>query len=568
MVGIIEVIARCRQSCCNGSVSRNYKVNGMEWYPKRRFGDLPAQISERYPDREGLVFEDRRYTFSEIDKQVDLACKALIAEGIGHGDHVALWLTNSDDWVFLSFAIAKIGAVAVPLNTRFRTRDIGYVLKQSDSAFLITHDRSGPIDYLAMVREVVQLPDTGNVINDPNLPKLRKIIILGAEPYDGTADWQTAKDRADKLSDDEFRARTAQVDPDDPVFIMYTSGTTGHPKGVVHTHKLIRNVDERGYRLAISPSDTILNYLPLFHAFGFSEGLMMSIITGARHIVTATFDPDACLDLVAGEGVTLANGFEAHLKALTEAQVARPRDISSLRTGIFAAGMLSATPVNRRAIEVMAPLRPISGYGLTEIWLGAGIGALNDDDEKRCESSGYPGLGYEIRIVDPETKQDCPIGVPGELIARGFSLMLGYYKKPEETAKSFDEDGWFYTGDTGLWLKDGYFRLLGRYKDMLKVGGENVDPMETEGLLLEQPEVHEVAVVGLPDERLTEVPVAFVKLVDGTQMTAESIIDRCRGTVASFKVPKHVVFLNEFPMTASGKIRKAELRDRAKQELL
>ncbi|MEM7747300.1 MAG: AMP-binding protein, partial [Pseudomonadota bacterium] len=199
---------------------------------------------------------------------------------------------------------------------------------------------------------------------------------------------------------------------------------------------------------------------------------------------------------------------------------------------------------------------------------GAGIGALNDSDQLRAESSGYPGLGYEVRIVDPATKQDCAVGEPGELIARGFSVMLGYYNKPEETAQCFDEDGWFYTGDTGIWLEGGYFRLLGRYKDMLKVGGENVDPMETEGLLLEQPEVHEVAVVGLPDDRLSEVPVAFVKLADGAEINAEGIIDRCRGAVASFKVPKHVIFLEEFPMTASGKIRKAELRERAKQELL
>lgn len=539
----------------------------MEWYPKKRFGDLPALIAKRYPDREGLVFNERRYTFSEMAQQVDLAAKALIAQGIRHGDHVALWLTNSDDWAFLSFALARIGAVAVPFNTRFRTRDIAYVLEQSDSAYLITHDQSGPVDYLDMVRDIVQLPETGTTINDGNFPKLRKVIVLGQQSYPGTVNWADAKAQANATTDEILHARSQAVDPDDPVFIMYTSGTTGHPKGVVHSHKLIRNVEERGYRLAISPSDTVLNYLPLFHAFGFSEGLMMTILTGAKHIVTATFDPDECLDLIARERVTMAHGFETHLKGLTEAQAERPRDLSSLRTGVFAAGMLSATPIARRAMEVLSPLRPVSGYGMTEIWLGAGIGALNDDDAKRCESSGYPGLGYEIRIIDPETKHDCPIGVPGEIISRGFSVMLGYYKKPDETDQCFDEDGWFYTGDTGTWLGDGYFRLLGRYKDMLKVGGENVDPMETEGLLIEQPEINEVAVVGLPDERLSEIPVAFVKLVEGAELTADGVIERCRGAVASFKVPRHVIFLDEFPMTASGKIRKAELRERAKQTL-
>ena len=419
-----------------------------------------------------------------------------------------------------------------------------------------------------MVREVIALPDQGDIVEDPNFPRLRKVIILSEEHQAGTVSWPAAKAQADQVSDNEVAARAAKVDPDDPVFIMYTSGTTGRPKGVVHSHKLIRNTEERGFRLAITPHDTILCHLPLFHAFGYSEGLMMAAITGAKLVVTATFDPDHCLDLIERERVTVTHGFEAHLKAFTEAQEIRPRDLSSLRTGVFAAGTLSATPISRRGIEVMAPMRPVSGYGMTEIWLGVGLGSLDEDDVHRSETSGFPGLGYEVRIVDPETRQDVPVGVPGELITRGYSVMLGYYKKPEETAKCFDKDGWFYTGDTAMWLDDGYFRFLGRYKDMLKVGGENVDPMETEGLLLEHGDVHDVAVVGLPDDKLSEVPVAFVQLTGGSSMTGEDIIACCRGALASFKVPRHVIFVDDFPMTASGKIRKVELRETAKRKLL
>ncbi|MBC8238872.1 MAG: AMP-binding protein [Alphaproteobacteria bacterium] len=535
----------------------------MEWYKKRRFGDLADDIAARLGDREGLVFQDARYTFAQVAKEIDRAAKGLMAQGIGPGDHVALWLNNSADWIFISFALAKIGAVQVPINTRFRTADLEYVVRQSDSTILITHDQSGPIDYLDMVRQVIALPQPGNEISDANFPEMRQVIILGRDDYPGTLSWTEAKRGGEAVSDGDLAKRAAAVSPDDPVFIMYTSGTTGFPKGAVHSHCLIRNLEERGYRMAFTVNDVILNYLPLFHAFGFSEGALMSLVTGAKQIITETFDPDECLDLIVQEGVSVMHGFEAHMKGLTEAQEARPRDLSTLRTGIFAAGMHSATPVTRRAAKVLAPLCNLSGFGMTETWLGVTLCALDDDETRRCESSGYPGLGYETRVVDTETGVDQPPGVLGELLVRGFSLMRGYYKKPEETAAAIDADGWFQTGDTAEWLEDGYLRFLGRYKDMLKVGGENVDPMETEGLLLAHPAVFQIAIVGFPDEKLSEVPVAFLQRTPGSEITAEAVIDHCRGKVASFKIPRHVVFVDGFPMTASGKIRKVDLRAEA-----
>ena len=539
----------------------------MKRYEQRRFGDLADEMAARYPEHEALVFQNERSTFAEVSAEIATAAKALMALGVQRGNHVALWLNNCADWIFLSFALAKVGAVQVPVNTRFRTRDFEYVVRQSDSTMLITHDHSGPIDYLGMVREAVTLPSSGNVVEDPNLPELRRVVVLGTCSDAGTINWAEAKRATPEVSDDDLRERAASVDPEDPAMIMYTSGTTGFPKGAVHSHKLIRNVEERGFRMGITPNDVILNYLPLFHAFGFSEGALMSMVTGAKQVLTETFDAAESLDLVTHERATVMHGFEAHMKALTEAQEREPRNLSSLRTGIFAAGMHSATPICRRGAKVLAPLRAISGYGMTEIWLGVGIGSLDDDETHRCESSGYPGLGFEVRIVDPETGIDQPPGVPGELIVKGHSLMLGYYKKPDETVACYDAEGWFHTGDTAVWLDDGYFRFLGRYKDMLKVGGENVDPMEVEGLLLEHPKVHQVAIVGLPDERLTEVPVAFVQLVPGAAFEADDVIGFCRGKVASFKIPCHVIFVDDFPMTASGKIRKVDLRDDAKRLL-
>ena len=536
---------------------------------QRRFGDLADDIAARLPDREGLVFGSSRHSFREVAARIDEAARRLIAIGVEHGEHVALWLNNSDDWVFIAFAVQKIGAVLVPINTRFRSRDLSYILAQSDSSFLITHDRSGPVDYAAMVREAVALPASGDTVQDPRYPLLRRVILLGesgrAGTVAGTVDWASLAEPARQIAANDLAARAQAVDPNATAFIMYTSGTTGFPKGVVRAHGLIRNVEERASLMAITPNDTILNYLPLFHAFGLSEGAWMSMVTGARQIVTRSFDPEESLDLIEREGVTVVHGFEAHMKGLTDAQQARPRDLSSLRTGIFAAGMLSATPVVRRGMRALAPLRNLSGFGMTETWLGVALSSLEDDEAHRCEASGWPGPGYELRIVDDASGEVLGPGALGELQVRGWAVMTEYYKKPAETAATFGRDGWFRTGDAAMWLPDGCLRFLGRYKDMLKVGGENVDPMETEGLLLEHPDVQQVAVVGLPDERLGEVAVAYIECKAGAAIGVEDVLGHCRGKVASFKLPRHVVFVEAFPMTESGKIKKTDLREDARK---
>ena len=540
----------------------------VEWYPKRRFGDLPDDMARRFPTREALLFNNQRYSFQDLKDEIDRAAKALMALGVGVGDHVSLWLNNQPEWLFLMFALAKVGAVQIPINTRFRTNDLEYVVRQSDSAMLITHDTSGPVDYLAMVRAVIALPDDGDTIDDADFPMLKRVVIVGDPEYAGTVAWHAALALADTVSDAALAARTTQVHPDRPAFIMYTSGTTGFPKGVVHDHRLIRNVEERAFRMAITERDTIMSYLPLFHAFGYSEAALMSMVTGARQILTETFDPHEALDLIEREQATVAHGFEVHMQGLCDAQEARPRDLGSLRTGIFAAGMHSATPVAYRGEYVLKPLKALSAFGMTEVWVGAALSALDDDAPHRLESSGYPAPGYELKVVDPETDAQLPDGVPGELRVRGYALMQGYYKKPKETAESYDADGWFRTGDMAERQADGYFRFLGRFKDMLKVGGENVDPMEVEGLLLTHPGVQQVAVVGLPDTQLSEVAVAFVECRADADIDAAAVVAFCRGKVASFKIPRHVIFVDAFPMTASGKIRKVELRDEAARLLL
>jgi len=534
-----------------------------DWYVKQTIGLLPERAARQWGAREALAFQGRRWTFAEVHARVDAMAKGLLSLGIAPGDKVALWMVNRPEWIDAMFAVMKIGAVLVPVNTRFRTEDMAYVLAQSDAAAVLLADRSGPVDYLAMMREVA--PALG-ARPDPRFPCLRRVVALsdGAGLDAGATGWGEILDRGTSVSADALRERAARVDPEDSAFIFYTSGTTGFPKGAVHGHRMIRNAWDHGDRMGLTTSDVILMYLPLFHAFGFIEGPLMSMIRGARQVLTETFDGGQCLDLIASERATIIHGFDTHYKELLDAQDRSPRDVSSVRTGICGTGMSSSIPIARRARKTFGNL--MTGFGMSEVGIGVTFSFLDSTEEQCVEANGYPGSGYQVRIIDPETGADQPVSVPGEILVRGYIVTTGYYKRPEETARAIDPDGWFHTGDMGLMRPDGHMRFLGRYKDMLKIGGENVDPMEVEAFLMTHPAVNAASVVGLPDGRLSEVAVAFVQVAPGGALSEREVIEHCRGRVASFKIPRHVAFVDEFPMTSSGKVQKVKLRERARAE--
>jgi fatty-acyl-CoA synthase len=531
-----------------------------DWFPKYTLGSLPERAARRWGTREALVFQGRRWSFAEISAGVDRLARGLIGLGVTPGEKIALWMVNRPEFIEAMFAVIKIGAVLVPINTRFRTDDVAYVLGQSDAATLIVAERSGPIDYLGMVRELVPSL-AGGAVRESRFPNLRRVISVGDAPRAETLSWRGVQAAGDAIGAAALGTRAEAVDPDGVALFLYTSGTTGFPKGAMHDHAIIRNVTDRAFRMAITPADVIMMYLPLFHAFGFTEGPLMSMVTGARQVLTETFDPAESLALVEQERATILHGFDLHFKELMEAHARFPRDVSSVRSGILASGMSSSVPIARKARGVLG--RFLSGYGMSEFGVGAALSALDSTEEQCTEASGYPAPGYEIRIVEPQSGREEPPDVPGEILVRSYMTMRGYYGKPAETAQALDRDGWVHTGDMGVIRADGHLRFMGRYKDMLKIGGENVDPMEVEAFLMSHAGVNMAAVVSFPDPRLAEVAVAFVRREPGCALTDADVLAHCRGRIASFKIPRHVVFVDDFPMTSSGKIQKVKLREEA-----
>ncbi len=511
-------------------------------------GDVPGRAAHLWKDNLALVFKGDRWTHGEFAADVEKVARGLIALGVERGDHVAVWMTNRPEWLHLMYAIPRVGACVVPLNTRYRTDDVAYTVVQSESKFLIALDRSGPINYGEMLTDAREELDKGGY--------LHTIVMLG-ERIENSVGWQAMLAGGDAIDDETLEHRASEVDVEDRMMLAYTSGTTGHPKGVIHSHKPVRNTYERAMLLGHSRNDVHLSYLPLFHAYGFSEVAMMAGLTGGSQVLFDVFDPDEVLDAVESERGTVLHGFDSHWADLIRAQNQRAREVSSLRVGTLPAGMESTIPTARLVQDVFCPTT--SGFGMSESWAFIASSHVTDSLEQRTEASGYPMHGIEFQVRDLDSGEVVGVNEPGALHVKGYTVMNGYWGKPEATAEVFDSDGWLDTGDVALLRQDGHVVFIGRHKDMLKVGGENVSPAEVEGYLLEMDGVEEIAVVSYPDERLVEVPVAFV--VGSSDLSADDLLDRCRGKIASFKIPRHIIFVKEMPVTPSGKIRKVELRE-------
>ena len=550
------------------------KPGANAWIERRTVGGQVDLAAAEWGEREALTFVEggvaRRWTFNELKADVDRAAKALMQAGVGPGETVALWLNNQPEWLHILFAVAKVGATLVPVNTRFRTGDLEYVLRHSDATTLITADESGPVRYIDMVHELVGEGERegaeAGALSVEGFPALRRVIVLSDQAYAGTLQWSSLLAEGEGVvSDGALAERESGVDPEGTLFLLYTSGTTGFPKGVMHNHDILRLVGDHANRLAVRPSDVILMYLPLFHSFGLHEGALMSVVSGARQVLMAQFEPGEALRLIEQERPTLLHGFDTHFREIMDHPDCEQTDRSSVRTGMLAAGLASSEAVARRAQRALGGF--VSAWGMTEMGASVSLGLPLDSEDDRCLASGSAMPGMEFRVVDAESGRDVAAGTAGELLFRGYSIMQGYYKMPEQTAAVLDSEGWFHSGDMAVMRTDWTLRFLGRYKDMLKVGGENVDPAEVEARLLLHPSVQQAVVVGVPDERLSEVACACVILAEGESVVGEELVGEWRGSVASFKIPRHVLVMREFPTTSTGKVQKFKLREWAVEEL-
>jgi fatty-acyl-CoA synthase len=517
-------------------------------------GRLLTQLAQAQPEREALVYTHRavRMTFAALEEEARTIARGLMALGVQRGERVALWATNVPEWVVAQFALAKIGAVLVTVNTSLRAHELEYLLRQSEATTLITIPGFRDLDYLAILNEI-ERPTT-----------LKRVILVGPSATAKTSElipYSSLRDCAGSVGGRELDERERQVGLDDLINMQYTSGTTGFPKGVMLSS---RNIVNNGYwlgaGLGYAPADRLCLCVPLFHCFGCVIGVLGAYTHGAALCVVESFDPRKVLETVERERCTALYGVPTMFLAELEDPEFVRFDLSSLRTGIMA-GSLCPEAVMKRVMSEMHLREMTIAYGLTEASPGITHTLRDDTLERRTQTVGKVLPEMDVRIVDPASRATVPTGTPGELCVRGYNVMLGYYNNPEATAAAIDADGWLRTGDQATIDEDGYVRITGRIKDLIIRGGENISPKEVEDLVREHPSVADVSVYGIASEFFGEEVAASVRLKPGADATVDDIIAFCEPRIAKFKVPRHVRFVSEFPLTASGKIQKFKLRE-------
>ena len=547
---------------------------------RKTIGDILDQQAEQFADREALIHVDWevRYTYAQLRAECERLARGLMALGISKGDHVGIWATNYPEWVVAQFATAKIGAVLVTVNPAYRTHELEYLLHQSEVSALITIGNFRSSDYVSMLNEVV--PELGHSVpgqlNCPKLPHLKQIIYIpppASEPGDrqrptGMWAWEEVRAKAEELGPEDLVIRQAQCDPDDVINIQYTSGTTGNPKGVMLTHlNIVANASYIGEGLHLTEQDRVCIPVPLYHCFGCVIGSLCCLTQGAAMVFPAEhFDPLKTLKALDQERCTALLGVPTMFIAQLDHPNFNEFDLGSLRTGMMA-GSPCPVEVMRQVIDSMGAKDITIAYGQTEASPGITISAVDDSIERRVTTVGAAFPNVEVKIVDPETGREVPTGEQGELCARSFMNMKGYYKMPEATAAAIDSEAWLHTGDLATVDEAGYYKITGRLKDMIIRGGENIYPREIEEFLYTNPKVADVQVVGVPDLRLGEEVMAWIMLRQDQSSTEEEMREFCRSRIAHFKVPRYIKFVSEFPMTITGKIQKFRMREIAIEEL-
>lgn len=526
---------------------------------------------ERFPQREALVVRHQqlRYTWAELAEAVDRCARGLLALGLQAGERVGIWSPNNAQWCITQFATAKIGVVLVNINPAYRLSELEYALKQSGCRWLICADAFKTSDYHAMLHELLPELESAAVgaLQNHMLPELRGVISLCDKPVDGMLQWQALMEMAEQVGPEQLRQCGERLQFDDPINIQYTSGTTGFPKGATLSHyNILNNGYMVGESLKLTEHDRLVIPVPLYHCFGMVMGNLGCVTHGTTMIYpSAAFEPLAALQAAAEEKATGMYGVPTMFIAMLDHPERQSLDLSSLRTGIMA-GSTCPIEVMKRVIDDMHLAEMQIAYGMTETSPVSTQTSADDDLERRVTSVGRTQPHLESKIVD-EHGAVVPRGQIGELCTRGYSVMLGYWNNPDATRDAIDGARWMHTGDLAVMDDEGYIKIVGRNKDMIIRGGENVYPREIEEFLFTHPAVADVQVIGVPDSKFGGEIVAWVKLHPGHEVEAEALREFCKGRIAHFKTPRHIRFVDDFPMTISGKVQKFRMREISVVEL-
>ncbi|MGI6834399.1 AMP-binding protein [Bacillus paralicheniformis] len=530
-------------------------------------GKLLEKTAANAPDHEAVVYPDRRlrYTYRQFDQLCRKVAKGLVALGIEKGEHVAIWASNTPEWLTAQFASAKTGAVLVTVNTNYQLSELEYVLKQSDATTLILMESYRGTSYIDILYKLIpelKESEPGKLTSE-RLPFLKNIILMGDKRHPGMYLWDDILKLSGSVSEKALDHRMERLKEHDVINMQYTSGTTGFPKGVMLTHSnLANNAANIAECMNLSRKDRMCIPVPFFHCFGCVLGTLACVTAGATMVPVQEFNPKGVLSAVETEKCTALHGVPTMFIAELNDQDFASYDLSSLRTGIMA-GSNCPIEVMKKVINNMGMSEITIAYGQTEASPVITQTRVNDSLKRRVETVGRALPNVEVKITEPGTNQEVARGVQGELCTRGYHVMKGYYKNSEDTAAVIDEDGFLHTGDLAVMDEEGYCRITGRLKDMIIRGGENIYPREIEEFLYKHPNILDVQIVGVPDETFGEEISAWIKLKSGASMTADELKEYCKGKIARYKIPRYIAFVEEFPMTASGKVQKFKLREQA-----
>ncbi|HEY5673336.1 MAG TPA: AMP-binding protein [Malonomonas sp.] len=530
-------------------------------------GGLLEETARRFPHNDALVYPDRnlRLSYRQFDQLTDRIAKGLFRLGVRKGDHVSIWATNVPEWVILQFATAKIGAVLVTINTNYKSAELDFVLRQSDSTTLFLVQGFKDTDYvdtLYSVLPALKKAKPGD-FHCEKLPFLKNIVFLGDDQHEGMLNYRELEKLGADVCDEVLKDLKKGLDPHEVINMQYTSGTTGFPKGVMLTHyNIVNNAYNIGQCMKFSEIDRLCIPVPFFHCFGCVLGVLACVTHGATMVPVETFDPETVLRTVEAEKCTALHGVPTMFIAELEHPNFKQYNLSSLRTGIMA-GSPCPIEVMKQVIRDMNCSEITIAYGQTEASPVITQTRTQDPIERRVASVGRALPDVEVKIVDINTGIELPPGEQGELCTRGYLVMKGYYKLPDETALAIDEKGWLHTGDLAVMDDSGYCHITGRIKNMIIRGGENIYPREIEEFLFTHPKVSDVQVFGVPDKKFGERVMASIKLREGVKCTVEEIREYCHNKIANYKIPHYVNFVDSYPMTASGKVQVFKLREMA-----